>query len=462
MTAIDGQEAVAAPVRVAGHVRLKCEDSCPEAPPFSLTIVEIFLFTVTKILPATLLQYRLRWYAIATARLLLRRWQMIVLVLGVLAPLADPADTVRTLGSLLLVVSDGRHGFLWRTSYFFGVQAFACLWVLLQREQIAGGKFSHFIASLPFETRTKRRVDLTVLMLASSPILVPVIGALMTIGTGRGTDQGLQLLQLLQLLLIVDILLLALVVQRATLNQRLQQWTLLIPMNIVMAAGLGAPRIGTQLAACCAVGFAALAMLGAELPRFGASWVRHAQRAFAPVHAAMLARVDRLPPLLLLSLSVLTRQRRPELLSKLMWGGGIVVAARVLMQAWDHDGRAFPLAVIAQSIVALLFSGLYRGLHMAHRDAASYFAALPLKPRWWRWFDTVCVGGLGMVFAAVPVILVYLHHGASLPQVLASIASATLLLCVLRVPQLAIERQAVVLCTIVAGVWTVVAAINLN
>ncbi len=403
-----------------------------------------------------MLHYRLRWYALSTARLLLRRWQALVLGTALLTPLNDMGDVAHKLAALVLTVFDAGHGWCWRLGYLFGVQALALMWTAMQRAQIGGGGFAEMLASLPFTARHRRRVDLAVLLLASSPLLVPVVSAVSLLAI-RGGGQALA-----QLLFVVAVALLALQVERMALARRWQSFLFVAPANLVLALSLSASSVLLRVGTGAAGVLLALVLLRTELARSNARWPAPVQRLYARLHGGVLARVDRLPPPLLISVSALYRQHRSEVLSKLLWSGAIVALARLLMSAWDYDARAFGLLVIAQCGIALLVSGLYRALHMAHIEATAYFAALPLKARWWRWLDTGSLVGLGLPLILAPAALVFVEHGARPHQLLASSASAAALIAVLRLPQLLVERHAVVFCTIVAGAWTVATAMLLN
>lgn len=161
----------------------------------------------------------------------------------------------------------------------------------------------------------------------------------------------------------------------------------------------------------------------------------------------------RLHPAILISSSVLFRQRRAELIGKAMGAACIAATALGLMRVFDYDARAFTLAVMAQTLIALSLSGLYRGLQMAHQDAARFFAALPLRPAWWRMFDIAAVVALALPFLAMPAGALLLWHAGSSAQILGAAASSAALLAVLRAPQLFNERHAVVLSSLVTGLW---------
>ena len=89
---------------------------------------------------------------------------------------------------------------------------------------------------------------------------------------------------------------------------------------------------------------------------------------------------------------------------------------------------------------------------MAHLASAIYTGALPLGPNWWRRFDLAAVLAFSLPFLAAPALLAW-WEGAGPARAAAGLVSYAALLGVLRAPQLASERHAVVLSAIAAGSW---------
>ncbi|MBC7858741.1 MAG: hypothetical protein H7Z39_08160, partial [Burkholderiaceae bacterium] len=175
----------------------------------------------------------------------------------------------------------------------------------------------------------------------------------------------------------------------------------------------------------------------------------------APFAAATRAVGRRLHPALRISLGVLIRQRRAETIGKLLFAGCIVLGVLLMMDAWDYDKRALPATIIGDAVIALSFSGLYRGLQTAHDDAAPFAAALPLRRFWSVGFDMAAVTALGLPFFATLAGAMLLHEAAQVRIVLGGLVSAVALLAVLRQQQLYNERHAVVL-NLMAGVsWCI-------
>jgi hypothetical protein len=161
---------------------------------------------------APLLRYRLRWYAVSTARLLLRRWQGATLAAGLLGAAGTSLfGNVDMLTHPMRAVLAPGHGASWRFAYLLALQAVCALWAGMQRAQIEGGAFMAFSGSLPFSLRQRRRVDLAVL-LADSPLLLLAGAALAVTAVHRAPPA--------HLFLLCDVVLLALTNQVAVLERR--------------------------------------------------------------------------------------------------------------------------------------------------------------------------------------------------------------------------------------------------
>jgi hypothetical protein len=407
----------------------------------------------TIIVPTRLLRLRLHWYARSTARLLLRRWQGLALAVGLLAS-ADAGlfENIAILNRPLLGLLAPGHGFAWRFGYLLVLQLVAVLWALMQRAQIEGGGFMAFAGSLPFSPRQRRQVDLAVLVLADSPLLLMVAGSITVAGAGRHAAP--------HMLLLIDVALMSLAAQLAALERRPVGWAGVVPACVLLAAGFGT---GLALWVNALAGAAAwLALRRAPWPAWPlagqrwrlpfAAWPRRLLRMLAGRHA----------PALQVSLAVLLRERRGEAVAKTLSAAAVIAGAFALMDVFDYDDRARIVALLAQGLIALTVSGMFRGLHMAHLASAGYTASLPIKPGWWRASDLAAVLGFGLPLLAVPAFAAWFLAALPPLRALAAVASYLVMLAFLRAPQLFRERHAVVLSTLLAGCWTVATIVYLN
>jgi hypothetical protein len=370
---------------------------------------------------------------------LLRRWQAILLATGVLASAnASAFGNLDTYARPLLTLLAPGHGAAWRIGYLLALQALAAAWVAMQREQVAGGPFMAFAGSLPFTPRQRRNADLAVLLLADLPLLL-VTACALGLTAGRGAPAA-------HAVLLCDVALLALVAQRGVLERRPGAWA-----GVAAGALLAGACFGTRLdlAANLIVGAAAaLALVLAPRPRAQ----RHARRPHGR-RAGPLAPEVRRGAALGMSLAVMCRERRGELLAKGLTAAAIAAAAVGLVTLFERDARSFPTVLLAEGAIALAFSGLFRGLHLAHRASMGYVGALPLPAIWWRPYDLAAVLAAALPFLAALTAFACIVGAAPLHAVAALVSNAALL-CALRTPQLISERHAVVLTTVAASCWT--------
>jgi hypothetical protein len=400
-------------------------------------------FGDTAIIAARLLRLRLRWYAISTARLLLRRWQALALIVGVASAAGTtPMDNLAMFARPLLGLLAPGHGIAWRFAHLMVLLLACAAWAGMQRRQIEGGAFMAYAASLPFSPRQRRRVDLAVLVLADTPLLV-IAGAALIVVAAHGAAAARQLL-------LIDVVLLALGAQLAVLERRLGAWAGVTAGALVLAASQGRPLL--PLAALLVGAVTASALV------FG-PW-RRPRRRLAPIHipmlgwpASLLRRLaGRHAPALQVPLTILVRERRDETLTKALLAAAIAGAALGLVLLFDGDGRSFATVLIAQALVALTLGGMFRGLQMGHRAGIGFSGALPLARHWHRRFDLAAVLACALPFLGA---LAALAMAAGVPalRALAGAASYAVLLCALRAPAVFSERHAVVLATLLTGCW---------
>jgi len=181
------------------------------------------------------LRYRLRWYAVSTGRLLLRHWQATVLTLGVLSPAATPfLLQLKTLAIPILTIFSVEHSLFWHFAYLILLQTIGVLWTGVQRNNIAGGEFMNYAATLPVSPNQRRQADLGVLLLANGLLFVPIISAAIVLAT-----LPLPLLEKTSRYLAMGAFtLLVIVAQLGLLERRYTQWLVILAIDFLLSASL--------------------------------------------------------------------------------------------------------------------------------------------------------------------------------------------------------------------------------
>lgn len=119
-----------------------------------------------------LLGWRLRFYADASLKLLIRRWQIWCLLLFSLSPadmpfaaqiqvLAKPVDYLLTGDDTLLA--------------WLGVSVLAAAWTSVQADALRGGAPWNYLCSLPYIATLETKTDACLLLIADLPLLLPFI-----------------------------------------------------------------------------------------------------------------------------------------------------------------------------------------------------------------------------------------------------------------------------------------------
>ena len=393
------------------------------------------------------LRYRLHWYALSTARLLLRRWHTFALVTALLLPIGG-GSLLKPLSYPLLAPLAPAHDAGWRLGYLALLQLIWAIWALTQRDQIGGGPCNRYLQSLPLGRAGARAVDLAVLLIADTPLLAPVVCTLIVL-LRQAVAPELRLQQLLYLGAIAALMLMA---QLAALGRQRMLWLALALADLGLAAALGMDPTPARTASLAGLNGAVAALLLARLPAWPAPARSLGRRLSAGLDRHGRALLWRLPPAMQVSLGILYRQRRAEVVAAALLASAISAAALLLMTLWDYDSRAMPMTLIAFACLALGVSGLYRGLHQAHAAAARFTAALPRPPGWAGWYDLGAVLSFSLPFVAAPGAML-LRHGAAAGGPLLAAAAFVPLLCLLRLPQVRAERHAVFFSSVIALSW---------
>lgn len=393
-----------------------------------------------------MLSYRLRWYGLKTARLLRRRWQAIFLALMLLSPAMMPAFAQsRVLGAPVLAPLAPDHGLVWRLAWVHLLEVAGFFWVLLQREAVGGGAFAGYLRSLPYPHWRKRAIDLTLMLVANTPILLPVLAAtvalIFTFVPGHSAPY----------FYLLDLTLITFAIQLAVLARSARYAPLIVLANLGLMAGLQTDH-RLQLACFSATTLLALMLLCLAHEPAGQHVPTAAERRPTFPHIGALARLP--PPLLQLSIGIAWRRHRAGAIWRGLLLTGWLAAALLLMRIWQFDGRSLPLLLIVQALVALNLGSVYRELAGAHAEAAAYLASLPVSRSALALCDISLVVLWALPFVAL-LPLVLAARGA-LPAVTAcgEIAAMVPLSVLLRWPQIHAPQQSVWLGAILAALWT--------
>jgi hypothetical protein len=398
-----------------------------------------------------LLAMRLRWYSEATALVLLRRWQIILLLIGTLVPVGGSLLGVASYPVLVLL--DPGHGVSWRLFVIGLWQGCWMLWALMQQDQLRGGPFARYLQSLPIPASSRRRLDSVVLLVGNTPLLIPFLAAGIALGmpcvAAADAVRGA--------LLIAFLLATQWCAQHAVLDGRGRAWTALLAVDLWTAFLLGMPAEWTIALMVPTVAISIRALLtDVPAPPRGLSLIMVGLTVWGRRRLGGAVRI--LPPGDRLALGILYGQNRPATLGTFFCCLLVTFAAHGLMSVWDFDGRCLPLVLIAFGVLALAISGLYQPLQLAHEAAHPYMAALPLRTWWWIRVDTTAVMGFALPFAIVLAASLRIDAGVSGRIAVAAVASFLLLVALLRVPQRFSRRHAVVTSTLLSAGWTFAAA----
>ncbi|HEY4200716.1 MAG TPA: hypothetical protein VGM83_09140 [Devosiaceae bacterium] len=383
---------------------------------------------------------RLRWYSLASGRLLLRHWQWFVLA-GLIVPGIPFVSLLAAPAQLLGGIFTPGHE-TWATLVsILVVQAFALLWLAPQRETLAGGDFAHYLAALPIPDGVRRAVDLTLLAVADIPILL-VCGMAFVQALGAGAVS-------------ICAALAVLVITIPAMQMLLLHWRPLVIVSVLIADLLLAMSPTTPALVAAALAFAILAIIiPGRIQRlaFSLPQARKLSTDLSPTH--------RLAPSLHIQLQVLA-QRPLATAPRLLLALGLAVAGDALIEAFHFDTRSMPVAIVALAIAALVLSGFYRLLRDAHAPMLTFLASLPLRPNHWLVRDVAFVLLLGLVPLALLIAALGLHD-LSTPLTLTLLAGTYLvLLSVLRLPLAWGGRLAPIFGALIAAGWasTAIAAV---
>ncbi|HGO6125332.1 TPA: hypothetical protein ACK3RK_003846 [Burkholderia cepacia] len=394
-----------------------------------------------------MLSCRLRWYALATSNLLRRHWQALLLLAMLLLPTMPVFSQTRILGAPVLAAMAPSHGIEWRFAWVHLLEAVGILWVLAQRRAITGGPFVTFLASLPVSNGRRRAIDTIVVIVASTPLLLPVLAAAIALAF---LPQ-----KAINYLFVLDLFLITLGWQLTALSRNLRNAIALIVANVFLIGGFhaeGALRpawltMALLLAAFTIAHTAPARAARSEMP--GAFSRRIAD-------AIRVRVLNGLPPVARLQIGIL-RDRAASTAGHCLMMGAVTASTCFLLALWRFDQRAVPLTLIAQAVIMLIAATTYRDLGAAHLHASHFMRSLPLSTFAKRRADWLTVAALALPFAAVAPLLLVTHGVLSSRMAAALVCSGAPLVALHYLPQRYASRQSVLLGIALTVVWVTLA-----
>lgn len=391
------------------------------------------------------LRLRVQWYAVATVRLLQRHWQWLLLA-AIFVPMgAGGAAILGGLAYPLMALLEADQGAAWYFGNIMLIQSVAVAWVGLQRRQIRGGSFMNYAGTLPVAAVTRRAVELTLLLLANSILLVPVIAALLvTLADPEAnvTEPAGPLLTLLALTLCA---------QLAALEKSPLAVAAVVLADLPLAASLSLEG------GSAAMLLHALALLFAS-PVLIAPWSERkipalSPRGDRPHRTEASYRWLRVPAAVLIQLKALASYPGLALLrtSAVL---GLVVGAGLLIRAFQFDGRSLPTVVLTMGVMGLIIAGAYRTLYAAHARMRLYQATLPVNKYYWSIRDTLLILCLGSAPGAMLMYPLVSRGLVPMPTLFMLSVAYYALLAALRPALLFRGRQTVLLSVATTAVWT--------
>jgi hypothetical protein len=394
-----------------------------------------------------MLSWRLRWYVLATARVLQRHWQALFLTVLLLLPAMPVFAETRLLGAPVLAPLAPAHGLEWRFVWVHMLEAIGMLWVVIQRTAISGGPFAVFVKSLPVSTRRHRVVDATVVLIASTPLLLPVMAAAIAFAYLPHKASNY--------LYVLDLTVITLGWQLAALSRKISNGFTLIVANFILIGALQTSNTARTVLLMASLAVAMFALVDTREASF--AHARHLGNRWRRVVGRLsLDGARRLPPFVKLQLGIVGFHFA-GVVSRCIVMGAVAASTCYVVDLWGFDARAVPLTLGAQAVIALIASITYRDLDASHIRAAHFMRSLPIASIVQVRADVLSVAILALPFAAAAPLFLVAHGVLAIHVAAAIVLSGTPLLALLRLPQRYAPRESVLLGAILATIWIVVA-----
>jgi hypothetical protein len=342
----------------------------------------------------------------------------------------------------LIAIASPTHGFLWHVAAIAAVGLIAFLWILPQRDTLAGGEFAPYAASLPFSQRVRRCVDISLILIADALLLFPFgVAVIHPWLTPKDTTPD-------QFIALWILLALTLCLQMAVFRKPLVILAAASLAALLLSLGLSLPHVGA-----IAEGLAfAVALVGLFVPDRPTRRAMIRRRWPDKDGVGKLARSHPLVATTRIQWKILAAHPMATLM-RMAFVLALALGADKLIGIFQFDSRALPTTVAALAGVALVLSGLYRVLRDAHRPMQPYLSSLPAHRHYWAMRDTTLVILLGLL--PLTILLTPAVSHALLPFLaLIGIAFGYLVLIVaLRMPLIFAGGISVMLGALLAAGW---------
>jgi hypothetical protein len=390
---------------------------------------------------------RLRWYAFATSRMLRRHWQALALSMLLLLPAMPVFAQTRILGAPILEVLSPSHGVEWRYAWVHLLEAIGVMWIWAQRTAITGGPFAAYLKTLPVSMHRRRMIDAIIVVIASTPLLLPVLAAAIALAFLPH--------KAVNYLFVLDLFLITLGWQLSVLSRGAINGLALLVANFFLVAGLDTDDVTGLVSLTMAFVLAAFSLVR-NAPASAARTGMEDSFSLRAMNAIRACLRQALSPRIRLQIG-LVRAHAAANAARCVMMSAVVVGTCFLLAIWGFDARAVPLTLISQAGIALIAATLYRDLRAAHLRASHFMQSLPLARTATFRADWLTVALLAVPFAAVAPLVLVAHHAMSLNSAAALLGAGAPLLALLYAPQRYAPGQSPLLGTIVAAAWVTVA-----
>jgi len=380
--------------------------------------------------------------------MLRRHWQSLLLSVLLLLPAMPVFAQTQMLGAPVLEALAPSHSVEWRFAWVHLLEAVGVVWVLAQRTAIVGGPFAGFLASLPIPDGRRRVVDAIVVVVASTPLFLPVLAAAVALAFLPH--------KAVNYLFVLDLFFVTLGWQLTALSRSTRNAIALTVANGCVVGGLQADGPIRAMALAMPLLLAAYALAHTVPASASRPPARCAFSRLVPGSVRRAGRRHRLAPMAGLQIGIV-RERAAAIAGRCVTMGSATASTCFLLSIWDFDARAVPLTLISQGAIALIASTTYRDLRAAHLRASPFMRSLPMTAAANVRADWLTVVALALPFASIAPLLLVVHHVVSVWAAAALLCASALLVALLYLPQRHAPRQSPLLGILLTAGWVAIA-----